>query len=117
MPSSVTRSLIHGIVDLFRQTMYSEKLSDFERTKLAVTSGPTVLWVDARCAAETGNRPLFTEDDLNDHPALHAWLHQPMIDQEMDPFARRMMLHAAMVRLSRTFATDSHRRKPDFTVA
>ena len=97
-------------VDLFRQLINSATY-DIEPKSVLFQTGLTVLWSDARTAAETGNRPVMTTDDLDDVPALRDWLNQPLDDQPMGLDAVRYMLHAAMIRLLRTFAADFRRRE------
>ena len=70
-----------------------------------------VLWADARSAAETGNRPVFNEDDLKDMPIVKEWLMQPLIANPPSVEASRQMVQAAMIRLLRTFGSDFRRRE------
>jgi hypothetical protein len=84
-----------------------------------------VLMADARCAAETGTRPLFTQDDLEDTPLLLAWLNQPLeggmegvgmfggvagMGMKMDG------MFAGIIRLLRVFGAEFHKREycPDY---
>jgi hypothetical protein len=77
--------------------------------------GPLVLMSDARCAAETGNRPLFTEDDLDDTPLLREWLERDYIlgakEGTTEEAERLEALFAGVIRLMRSFAAEFHKRE------
>lgn len=111
----LSRPFANTAVHLMRQYFSSIHQEDEESTRFAVQFGPLVLLADARCAAETGTRPGFTIDDLEDIPALRDWLSVPLSDAPMPDMQRLQMLNAGLLRFLRSFAADYHRRKSNDT--
>ena len=117
-PADVCRPFVNSAVGLYRQylSLYASQGDPYQIDPSVLKSGFYVLWTDARNSADMGVRPLWTQDDLDDWPALDLWLRQPLV---FDPLADDILSDgqtrqsglAAMVRLLRSFAADFHRRE------
>ncbi|ORY28957.1 hypothetical protein BCR39DRAFT_181143 [Naematelia encephala] len=108
-PPEYCSPLVNTAVHLLRQFCQSTTSPIDNMDSFALSVGPLVLWIDARCAAEMGNRPLLTEDDLDDIPRLREWVLQPLPDILTSHDKKLDMLHAATIRLTRSFAADFRR--------
>jgi hypothetical protein len=97
-------------VHLLRQVLADPTISSQNRTRIVEVVAPVILMVDSRSAAETGTRPLFNQDDLDDNPDLREWLNQPLPLADGEA-ASLDLLSIAMIRLLRSFASEFHRRK------
>ena len=112
------RPILNTAVGLFRQYLSLHPPETHEDETDLFNTGQFVLWADARGAAESGDRPLFTEEDLDEYPALRTWLNQPFAPPRerqarismvgLGPDAR---INANHIRVLRAFATDIHRRE------
>ena len=72
-----SRPFANTAVNLTRQYLDSSHIPTSDKERFGKAIAPLVLWCDARSAAETGDRLLYTQDDLGDTPCIRDWLFQP----------------------------------------
>jgi hypothetical protein len=105
-------------VGLYRQYLstHTSQSDPSQIDPAALQLGHYVLFTDARNSADMGVRPLWTQEDLDDWPALDMWLRQPLVPDAPgtgglnNGLAQNSGL-AGAVRVLRRFAADFHRRK------
>lgn len=101
--------IANAVVHLLRQFLSTSSLPPDHLAGFVLKVEPLVLMIDARSAAETGTRPLFSRDDLEDNPVLDGWLSQHF--PAPDGVDGLDALTAGMIRLLREFASGFHRRE------
>lgn len=121
-PPEVCRPFVNAAVGLYRQYLstHASQGDPYQIDPRVLQTGYYVLWTDARNSADMGVRPLWTQEDLDDWPALDLWLRQPL-GADVPPSGQGFTGGnaqsgsksdmAGMVRVLRTFAADFRRRE------
>lgn len=81
-----------------------------QRHHLTHMTAYMTLWVDARNAVETGDRLMFTDEDLDDCPDIRTWLQQPIQRAKSLDLVLPVAL-AGMIDVMRFYSKEVLRRK------